>query len=70
MSCAGNSWEGRSLSGRMPDKAKREVICENGFRRINWEGRCSAARFAAASKCERTSDNVLREVKVKDKKCD
>ena len=47
LSCAGNSWEGRSLSGRMPDKAKREVICENGFRRINWEGRCSAAQERA-----------------------
>ena len=51
---------------------------ENFYTRISfsvmrgdsWEGRCSATRFVAASKCERTSDNVLREVRVKDKKCD
>ena len=33
-----------ALSGRMPNKAKRKVICEDGFPRINWEGRCSAAQ--------------------------
>ena len=38
--------------------------------RISWEGRMQRGPLRRMSKGERTSDNVLREIKVKDKMCD
>ena len=47
--CCARELAGRAaaLSGQEPREAKRKVICENGFRRVNWEGRCSAAQERA-----------------------